>query len=328
MERELTYGGAIKEALREEMAKDKNVFLVGEDVGQGYRGCFAVSTGLYEEFGPTQVIDTPISENTILGCGIGTALLGMKPVVEMMFEDFISVTFDGILNQAAKVRMMSANQYNLNLVIRLPGGSKTGTGPQHSQCLESVFMSIPGIKIVCPATPYDAKGLLKEAINHGDPVLFFEHKKLYSTKGIVPEEEYKIPFGKARIAREGKDLTVIAISYMNNLALEAADELKAKHNIELEIIDPRTLVPFDLETVGRSLKKTNKAVIIEEGVKRDGVGAEISSLIMENFFDYLDFPVKRIASKNSFIPMSPNLEKAVIPNKESIIREIEELLIL
>jgi len=328
MERELTYGGAIKEALREEMAKDKNVFLVGEDVGQGYRGCFAVSTGLYEEFGPTQVIDTPISENTILGCGIGTALLGMKPVVEMMFEDFISVTFDGILNQAAKVRMMSANQYNLNLVIRLPGGSKTGTGPQHSQCLESVFMSIPGIKIVCPATPYDAKGLLKEAINHGDPVLFFEHKKLYSTKGIVPEEEYKIPFGKARIAREGKDLTVIAISYMNNLALEAADELKAKHNIELEIIDPRTLVPFDLETVGRSLKKTNKAVIIEEGVKRDGVGAEISSLIMENYFDYLDFPVKRIASKNSFIPMSPNLEKAVIPNKESIIREIEELLIL
>ena len=328
MERELTYAGALKEAMREEMKKDKNVFLIGEDVGQGYRGCFAVSTGLYEEFGPEQIIDTPISENTILGCGIGASLLGMKPIVEMMFEDFIAVAFDGILNQAAKVRMMSANQYKLNLVLRLPGGSKNGTGPQHSQCLESIFMSVPGVKIVCPATPYDAKGLLKEAINHEDPVIFFEHKKLYSMKGFVPEEEYKIPFGKARIAREGKDLTVIAVSYMINLALEAAEDLKEKHNLDIEIIDPRTLVPFDLETVGRSLKKTNKAVIIEEGIKRDGIGAEISSLIMENFFDYLDFPVKRIASKNSFIPMSPHLEKAVIPNKESIIKAIEDLLIL
>ena len=328
MERELTYAGALKEAMREEMKKDKEVFLIGEDVGQGYSGCFAVSTGLYDEFGPSQIIDTPISENTILGCGIGASLLGMKPIVEMMFEDFISVTFDGILNQAAKVRMLSADQYKLNLVVRLPGGSKNGTGPQHSQCLESIFMSIPGIKIVCPATPYDAKGLLKEAINHGDPVMFFEHKKLYSIKGLVPEEEYKIPFGKARIAREGKDLTIIAVSYMNNLALEAAEELKEKHNLDIEIIDPRTLVPFDLETVGKSLKKTNKAVVIEEGIKRDGVGAEISSLIMENFFDYLDFPVRRIASKNSFIPMSPHLEKSVIPNKESIIRAIEDLLIL
>jgi len=212
MERELTYAGALREAMREEMKKDKDVFLIGEDVGQGYRGCFAVSTGLYEEFGPDQIIDTPISENTILGCGIGASLLGMKPIVEMMFEDFVAVAFDGILNQAAKVRMMSANQYKLNLVLRLPGGSKTGTGPHHSQCLESIFMSIPGIKIVCPATPYDAKGLLKEAINHEDPVIFFEHKKLYSMKGFVPEEEYKIPFGKARIVREGKDLTVIAVS--------------------------------------------------------------------------------------------------------------------
>src|SRR5665811_27105 len=280
MERELTYAGALREAMREEMKKDMDVFLIGEDVGQGYRGCFAVSTGLYEEFGPDQIIDTPISENTILGCGIGASLLGMKPIVEMMFEDFVAVAFDGILNQAAKVRMMSANQYKLNLVLRLPGGSKNGTGPQHSQCLESIFMSIPGIKIVCPATPYDAKGLLKEAINHGDPVMFFEHKKLYSIKGFVPEEEYKIPFGQARIAREGKDLTIIAVSYMNNLALEAAEILKEKHNLDIEIIDPRTLVPFDLETVGKSLKKTNKAVVIEEGIKRDGIGAEISSLIM------------------------------------------------
>jgi len=314
--------------MREEMKKDKNVFLVGEDVGQGYRGCFAVSTGLYEECGCNQVIDTPISENSILGCGIGAALLGMKPIVEMMFSDFISVAFDGIFNQAAKIRMMSANQYALNLVVRLPGGSKNGTGPQHSQCLESIFMSIPGIKIVCPVTPYDAKGLLKEAISHGDPVIFFEHKKLYSLKGEVPEEEYKIPFGQARIAREGKDLTVIAVSYMVNVAIEAAEELKSKHGIDIEVIDPRTLVPFDLASIEKSIKKTNKAVVLEEGPKRNGVGSEISSLIMENLFDYLDFPVKRIAARNSIIPMSPLLEKAVLPNKESVVKEIEDLLIL
>ena len=328
MDRELTYAEALREAMRQEMKKDKNVFLIGEDVGQGYRGCFAVSTGLFEEFGQTQIIDTPISENTILGCGIGAALLGMKPIVEMMFADFISVAFDGIINQAAKVRMMSANQYNLNLVVRLPSGSKNGTGPHHSQSLESIFMSIPGIKIVCPVTPYDAKGLLKEAINHGDPVIFFEHKKLYPLKGNVPEEEYKIPFGQARIAREGKDLTIIAISYMVNVALEAAEEIKAKHNIDIEIIDPRTLVPFDLDAVEKSVRKTNKVVVLEEGPKRDGVGAEISSLIMENLFDYLDFPLKRIAAKNSIVPMSPLLEKAVLPNKESVIKEIEDLLIL
>jgi pyruvate dehydrogenase E1 component beta subunit len=328
MDRELTYAEALREAMRQEMKKDKNVFLIGEDVGQGYRGCFAVSTGLFEEFGQTQIIDTPIAENTILGCGIGAALLGMKPIVEMMFADFISVAFDGIINQAAKVRMMSANQYNLNLVVRLPSGSKNGTGPHHSQSLESIFMSIPGIKIACPVTPYDAKGLLKEAINHGDPVIFFEHKKLYPLKGNVPEEEYKIPFGQARIAREGKDLTIIAISYMVNVALEAAEEIKAKHNIDIEIIDPRTLVPFDLDAVEKSVRKTNKVVVLEEGPKRDGVGAEISSLIMENLFDYLDFPLKRIAAKNSIVPMSPLLEKAVLPNKESVIKEIEDLLIL
>jgi len=328
MPRELTYAEAIREAMREEMKKDKNVFLVGEDVGQGYRGCFAVSTGLYEEFGPKQIIDTPISENSILGCGIGASLLGMKPIVEIMFSDFIAVAFDGILNQAAKIRIMSANQYSLNLVIRLPGGSKNGTGPQHSQCLESIFMSIPGINIVCPSNAYDAKGLLKEAINHGDPVLFFEHKKLYSLKCEVPENEYRIPFGQAKIVREGKDLTIIAVSYMVNVAIEAAEVLKKKHNIEVEIIDPRTLVPFDIESVGKSIKKTNKAVIIEEGPKRSGVGSEISSLIMENYFDYLDFPVKRIAAKNSIIPMSPLLEKAVLPDVQTAVKEIEDLMIL
>ncbi|MHB1347443.1 MAG: alpha-ketoacid dehydrogenase subunit beta, partial [Candidatus Humimicrobiaceae bacterium] len=323
MPREITYAEAIREAMREEMKKDKNVFLVGEDIGQGYRGCFAVSTGLFEEFGSSQIIDTPISENSILGCGIGASLLGMKPIVEMMFEDFISVAFDGVFNQAAKIRLMSADQYKLNLVIRLPGGSKNGTGPQHSQCLESIFMAIPGIKLVCPSNAYDAKGLLKEAINHSDPVIFFEHKKLYPLKCEVPQDEYTIPFGKAKIVREGKDITIIAISYMVNVCQKAADILKEKYNFEAEIIDPRTLVPLDIESIGKSVKKTNNAVIVEEGPKRNGVGSEISSIIMENFFDYLDFPVKRIASKNSIIPMSPLLEKAVIPDTDSVVNEIE-----
>ena len=223
---------------------------------------------------------------------------------------------------------MSANQYSLNLVIRLPGGSKNGTGPQHSQCLESIFMSIPGIKLVCPSNAYDAKGLLKEAINHKDPVIFFEHKKLYSLKCEVPEDEYTVPFGKARIVRKGNDITVIAISYMVKIAESVAEILKEKDGIDIEIIDPRTLVPLDIETIGESIKKTNKAIIIEEGPKRNGVGSEISSLIMENFFDYLDFPVRRIASKNSIIPMSPLLEKAVIPDAEKAVKEIKELLML
>jgi acetoin:2,6-dichlorophenolindophenol oxidoreductase subunit beta len=326
MSRELTYAESLKEAMRQQMAKDKEVFLVGEDVGQGYRGCFAVSTGLYEEIGCDQVIDTPIAENTILGAGIGAALCGMKPIVEVMFSDFISVCFDGVFNQAAKIRLMSADQFRLNLVIRLPGGSKSGTGPQHSQCLESIFMSIPGIKIVLPVTPYDAKGLLNEAIHHGDPVLFFEHKKLYNTKGEVPEEDYRIEFGKARIARPGSDLTVVATSHMAVLALEAAEAIKEKHNIEIEVIDPRTIVPFDVKTVADSVKKTNKVIVLEEGPLRGGVGSEISSIIMENLFDYLDYPVKRIAAKNSIIPMSPLLEKEVLPNRESIIAGIEKYL--
>ena len=326
MSRELTYAEALKEGLRQQMSKDKEVFLVGEDVGQGYSGCFAVSTGLYDEIGCDQIIDTPIAENTILGAGIGAALCGMKPVVEIMFSDFLSVCFDGIFNQAAKIRLMSADQFKLNLVVRLPGGSKTGTGPQHSQCLESIFLSIPGIKIVMPVTPHDAKGLLNEAIYHGDPVLFFEHKKLYNRKGDVPEDDYKLEFGKARIARPGSDLTLIATSYMVILATEAADEIKQKHNIDIEVIDPRTIVPFDVETVAKSIKKTNKAMVLEEGTLRGGIGSEISAIIMENLFDYLDYPVKRIAAKNTIIPMSPLLEKAVLPNKESIIAEIEKYL--
>jgi acetoin:2,6-dichlorophenolindophenol oxidoreductase subunit beta len=324
--RDITYSQALKEAMAEEMKKDKNVILIGEDVGEGYEGCFGVSKGLFEEFGPQQIIDTPISENSILGAGIGAALIGMKPIVEMMFSDFIAVCFDGIINQAAKIRFMSGDQYNLNLVIRLPGGSGGGTGPHHSQCLESIFLSIPGVKIVIPSNAYDAKGLLKTAISHGDPVLFFEHKKLYKQKFNVPEEEYTIPFGKAVVVRDGKDLTIVATSYMVTIALEAAEKLKENHNLEIEIIDPRTLVPLDLDLIIDSVKKTSKLIILEEGPLRGGIGAEITSLINENCFDYLDYPIKRIASKNMPVPMSGPFEKEVIPNIESVEKEILDFL--
>lgn len=325
--REITYNEALREAMQEEMRKDKNVILIGEDVGEGYKGCFGVSTGLFEEFGKNQIIDTPISENCILGAGIGTALLGMKPIVEMMFSDFISVCFDGVFNQAAKVRFMSGDQYSLSLVIRLPGGSGGGTGPHHSQCMESIFLSIPGIKIANPSNAYDAKGLLKTAINSDDPVLFFEHKKLYKQKDIVPEEEYAIPFGKGRVVKEGKDLTIVATSYMVSVAAEVSEELKDEKGLDIEIIDPRTIVPLDIDIISNSVKKTSRLVTLEEGPQRGGIGSEIVAIINEKCFDYLDSPMKRIASKNSSIPMSGPLEDQIIPNKNSIKKEIIEYLV-
>lgn len=324
--REITYNEALREAMAEEMRKDSNVILIGEDVGEGYRGCFGVSTGLFEEFGKDQIIDTPISENSIMGAGIGTALLGMKPIVEMMFSDFVSVCFDGVFNQAAKVRFMSGEQYTLNMVIRLPGGSGGGTGPHHSQCLESIFFSIPGIKIANPSNAYDAKGLLKTAISSNDPVLFFEHKKLYKQSYIVPEEEYTIPFGKGRIVKEGKDLTIIAISYMVSIAMEVAEELKDEKGLDIEIIDPRTIIPLDTSIISDSVKKTSRLITLEEGPQRGGIGSEIVSIINEKCFDYLDSPMRRIASKNSPIPMSVPLEEQIIPNKNSIKKEILEYL--
>ncbi len=323
--REITYAEALREAIREEMIKDKNVLLIGEDVGQGYGGVFGVSHGLYDEFGKTQIIDTAIAENTILGSGIGAALMGMKPIVEMMFEDFIAVCFDGILNSAAKMKFMSGDQYSLNLVVRLPGGSG-GFGPQHSQCLESIFICIPGIKIVVPSNAYDAKGLLKTCINLGEPVLFFEHKKLYKIKMEVPEEEYAIPLGKGRIIREGKDVTLVAISYMVRVAQEAAEELYNDYGIDMEIIDPRTLVPLDVGLIADSVKKTSRLVTLEESVLRGGVGAEVTSTICEKYMDYLDLPIKKIASENTHIAMTPSLENAVIPNKDRVVQEVKEML--
>jgi pyruvate/2-oxoglutarate/acetoin dehydrogenase E1 component len=323
--RTIMYSDALREAMREEMRKDPRVILIGEDVGQGYAGAFGVSKGLFEEFGAKQILDTPICESTIIGCALGAAMVGMKPIAEIMFEDFIAMGFDQIVNQAAKLKFMSGEQYRANLVIRTPGGSGGGTGPHHSQCWEALFMHIPGLIIVMPSNAYDAKGLLKTAINTPEPVLFFEHKKLYKTKGEVPAEEYTVPFGKGRVVREGKDLTVIAISHMVKVAEEAAEELKKQHDFELEILDPRTIAPLDLALIGESINKTNKAVVLEEGVLRGGVGAEIASQIHEHYFDDLDFPVTRIASRNLPIPMTPLMEKSVIPSKERIIQDIRTL---
>lgn len=322
--RVIKYSDALREAIREEMIRDEKVILIGEEVGQGYRGCFAVTTGLYEEFGPDRIIDTPIAENSIMGIGIGAALIGMKPIVEIMFSDFVAVCFDGVLNQISKVKFMSGDQFsNLNFVLRLPGGAGNGTGPHHSQCLESIFMSIPGLDIAVPSNAYDAKGLLKTSINHGKPVVFFEHKKLYKTEGDIPEKEYSVPFGKGVVVREGKDLTIVATSYMVKVAEEVADEMKESSGIDIEIIDPRTLVPLDIEIIGNSVKKTSRLLVLEEGIERGGVAAEISYQINEKFSDYLDYPIKRMGSKNSTIPMTPKLEKAIIPNKDSVIDKIK-----
>jgi len=323
--KKINYRDAIREGLVEEMRKDPDLILLGEDIAKGYEGCFGVTKGISEEFGLERIKDTPISEASIIGTAIGASMLGFKTVAEIMFEDFITVCFDGIVNQAAKLRILSGDQYNLNMVVRTPGGS-AGYGSQHSQCLESIFMHIPGLYIAIPSNAYDAKGLLKTAINLGDPVLFFEHQRLYKSISEIPDEEYTIPFGKGKVARKGKDLTIVSFSYMMDISMRVSDILKEKHGIDIEIIDPRTLVPLDTGLIIDSVKKTSKLVIIEEGVLRGGVGAEISAKIGESCFDYLDFPIKRIASKDFLIPISPVMEKQVVPDENRVLKEIEDFL--
>ncbi|MHB1347278.1 MAG: alpha-ketoacid dehydrogenase subunit beta, partial [Candidatus Humimicrobiaceae bacterium] len=284
----IRYRDAIKSAIAEEMRKDSDIFIIGEDIAKGYEGCFGVTKGLVEEFGKERVIDIPIMEASMIGAAMGASMLGLKTIAEVMFEDFITVCFDGIVNQAAKLKTMSGGQYSLNMVIRAAGGAG-GLGVQHSQCLESIFMHFPGLYIAIPSNSYDAKGLMKKAIHYGDPVIFFEHQKLYNVEFEIPEEEYFIEFGKANIIKAGNDLTVLAFSYMIKIAEEAIKILENNFNISIELIDPRTLVPFDYNTIINSVKKTNKLVIIEEGVIRSGVGSEIASEISEKCFDYLDY---------------------------------------
>lgn len=321
---EVTLVESLRMTLREEMGRDPSLMLIGEDIGR-YGSIFGVTKGLLEEFGPHRVRSTPISESAIIGSALGAAMTGIRTVAEIMYVDFTTCAMDQIVNQVAKMRYMSGGKAKVPLVIRTQGGGGRGNAAQHSQSLEALFLHIPGLKIVMPSTPYDARGLLKTAIRDDNPVIFIEHKLLYATKGFIPDGEYLIPFGQADIKRKGKDVTIVTISYMVTKALRAAERL-AGEGIEAEVIDLRSLVPLDDETILQSIHKTNRAVILHEGCRRGGIGAEIACHIQEESFDYLDAPVERVGALNVPIPYSESLERAVIPHEEDIIRAVKKVL--
>ncbi|HBF0381170.1 TPA: alpha-ketoacid dehydrogenase subunit beta [Clostridioides difficile] len=324
--RELTYAQAIKEAMSEEMRRDENVIFMGEDIGI-YGGAFGVSVGMIDEFGPERVRDTPISEAAIAGAAAGAAATGLRPIMEVMFMDFVTISMDAIVNQAAKMRYMFGGKAQVPMVVRCPGGSGTGSAEQHSQSLEAWFCHVPGVKVVAPSTPADAKGLLKAAIRDNNPVIFVENKLLYRKKGFVSEDDYVIEIGKADIKREGTDVTVITYGRMLQSVEEAAETL-SKENINVEIIDLRTLYPLDKETIVKSVCKTGRVLICHEAAKTGGLGGEISALITESeSFDYLDAPVKRICGKDVPIPYNPELEKAVVPRVDEIEEAIKSLIV-
>lgn len=323
--RELTYSEAVREAMSQEMRKNEDVFLMGEDIGV-YGGGFGVTEGMIEEFGPERIRNTPISESAITGAAVGSALTGMRPIIELQFSDFITIAMDQLVNQAAKLRYMHGGKGKVPLVLRTASGSGTGAAAQHSQSLEAWIAHIPGLKVVQPSTPYDAKGLLKAAMDDNNPVIFYEHKLLYKTKGKVPKEQYSIPLGKADIKREGTDVTIVATAIMVHRALEAASELE-KEGISIEVVDPRTLVPLDEETIIQSVAKTHHLVVVHEAVKRGGFGAEIASIVAESkAFHYLATPIKRLGGEAVPIPFNPELEKAAVPQVEDIINAVRELL--
>jgi acetoin:2,6-dichlorophenolindophenol oxidoreductase subunit beta len=317
--REITYAAALNEALQEEMERDENVFCMGEDIGP-HGGAFQVTKGLFAKFGKERVRNTPISELGFTGLAVGAAMKGLRPVVEYMYVDFTYLAMDQLFNQAAKLGYMSGGKIKIPIVFRTQGGAGRSNAGQHSQSLEAMFYHIPGLKVAMPSTPYDAKGLLKTAIRDDNPVIFLEHKLLYYTVGNVPQEEYTVPFGKADVKRQGNDLTIIATSNTLPKVLNIAEKLKDV--IDIEIIDPRTIVPLDIDMIIGSVKKTNKVAIVQEAVRRGGVASDIASYIMERAFDYLDYPVKIIAGKNTIIPFAHNLEMAAIPTEESIEEEI------
>ena len=323
--REITFAQAINEALREEMSRDPMVVTLGEDIGL-IGGNFGVTKGLQAEFGSDRVRDTPISEDAIVGLSLGAALVGVRPVAEIMFSTFLGCCMEELVNQVAAIRYMSGGQCTVPLVVRTANSLGRSGAAQHSGRNEAWIMHIPGIKVAIPATPYDAKGLLKTAIRSNDPVLFFEHAiAYYGIKGPVPEEEYTIPFGVAEVKRPGKDLTIVAYQVMVKKALEAAEVL-AERGIEAEVVDPRTLVPLDMETIVKSVKKTNRVIVAGEEVTTAGVCAEIGFRIMQETFDYLDAPVERVASADVPVPFSPPLEKQMMASSEGIIAAAERLL--
>ncbi len=323
--REITYAEAIREALRQEMTRDDSVFLFGEDVGT-YGGAFGVSYGLIDEFGEERVRDTPISEAGIVGAATGAALVGMRPVAEIMFMDFTTIAMDQLVNQAAKIRFMFGGKAKVPLVLRTPAGCGTGAAAHHSQSLEAWFVHVPGLKVVMPSTPYDVKGLLLASIRDDNPVVFVEHKLLYKIKGPVPEEEYTIPLGVADVKRPGRDVTIVATSIMVHRALEAAETL-TQEGVEAEVVDPRTLKPFDDETITASVIKTGRVLIVHEACKTGGVGAEIAALIMDSeAFDYLDAPIKRLAGLDIPVPYNRTLERHMVPQVENIVAAVRDLM--
>ncbi len=320
---EKTYLQALNEALEQEMKRDENVFILGEDVGQ-FGGCFGVTQGLFDKFGDKRVMDTPITESTIVGAATGAAASGLRPVAELMFVDFIGVALDQLFNQAAKMRYMFGGKTTVPMTLRMPQGAGIGAAAQHSQSLEGWFMNIPGLKVCIPSTPYDAKGLLISAIRDDNPVVFLEHKLLYGATGEVPDESYTIELGKADIKREGADVTIVATSLMVQSALEAAEKLKAD-GIEAEVVDPRCLLPLDSETILESVKKTHALVVAHEAVQFAGPGAEIAAMVAEEALDYLDAPIKRVGAPFCPVPFSPPLEQFYIPGADNIIAAVKSI---
>jgi pyruvate/2-oxoglutarate/acetoin dehydrogenase E1 component len=322
--RELTYAEALREGLRQLMEEDERVFLIGEDIGV-YGGAFGVTAGLIEQFGAERVIDTPISEAGIAGACIGAALTGMRPIGEIQFMDFVTLSMEQLVLQAAKVRFMFGGKASVPMVLRMPGGSGTGAAAQHSESLENWFVHVPGLKVVMPSTPYDAKGLLRAAVLDDNPVIFVEHKLLYKTKGHVPEAPYTVPLSQTKVVREGAHLTVVATSVMVGRALQAAEQL-AEEGIQLEVIDPRTLKPLDDAPIIESVKKTGRALVVHEAVEIGGFGGEVVARIAASeAFDYLEAPIRRLAGLDIPIPYNRELEYHTVPQVESIVREARKL---
>ena len=323
--RTLTYRDALREAMREEMLRDERVYILGEDIA-GYGGTYSVTKGLYEEFGEKRVKDTPLAEEIIIGTAIGSALAGLRPCAELMTMNFSLLASDQIVNSAAKFHYMFGGQPRIPMVIRMPGGGGAQRGAQHSQFFESWYAHIPGLKVVMPATPYDAKGMLKTAIRDDDPVLFVEHELLYSVKGEVPDEgvEYTIPLNRGIVRREGRDVTIVTWSRMVHISLQAAEEL-AKKGIEAEVIDMRSIRPIDLDLILDSVRKTNRVVVAEEGWKYYGTGQGITSLIYEYAFDHLDAPIGLVTGKDVPMPYSKVLERAALPSRAEVIAAVEAI---
>ena len=329
-----TFRQALNEALHLEMSRDKNVIIFGEDVCGGtggtgekdaWGGAFGVTKGLLSEFGPDRIMDTPITESAFVGAAVGAAMTGLRPVTEIMFVDFLGVCFDQIFNQAAKVRYMFGGKADMPMVLRASYGAGASSASQHSQALYPIFTHIPGLKVVVPSNPYDAKGLLINAIRDEDPVIFLEHKMLYDFSGEVPDEAYTVPFGEAGIIREGKDVTLISLGKMVNVCQEAANEL-AKENVAASILDLRTISPLDEETILEFTEETGRVVIVDEAYPRCGVAADVSSIIVEKAFSYLKAPIKKVTPPHSPVPYAPNLEQAFLPSRQKVIDAVKEVI--